>query len=194
MRKHWLFYFVFVLVLLTNASVFAVSHNYELNAQRTEILFDGKSTLHAFHGFTHEATASTGVDVEALEVEVPFLIQVPVSSLDTQNKKRDKAMRRMFQAEAYPHIIFKVETIKVKEKKEFETLVCEVTGKLNIRSIEQPIQFLTGIKLKGNQIHAQGSFKINIKDFKLKPPSVLGVIRVSKEIVVHFESLWKVEE
>jgi len=182
---------VLVFLLLWHGSVLAAPSVYVLDEEKSSVEFYADSTLHAFDGKARRVEGEVWCDVQAQEVKVPILIEVPVLSLDTDNKRRDKKMRQMFDEKQFPTISFQADNIKMLSGNIADSLFCQVEGILKIKGAQKQVSFEVLFSTEGNRILASGAIPININDFGLKPASVLGIIKVDKEVRIEFKTTWR---
>jgi len=171
----------------------------ELSGQgQATIRFDCKSTLHGFTGhvtcepFTwHILTdPNTGSPVVRGEVEVM------ADKMDTKNKGRDKKMHAMFQSKKFPRIHAAVVDANLAA---FMPVQRTVSSDKSPREIPGTLPVLLKIRNKQKKVVAQISHvhidpneitftldsELSLKSFGLKPPNVLGIIRVGDKIKIH---------
>ncbi len=151
------------------------------------VQFFGSSTLHDFEGTGRCAPFSIGIGPDHKVDDIR--IAVPVAGMETGNKRRDKKMREMFEADRYPDITGHL------AGNSLETLV----GRLHrAAGTEADFPFELIIRDHARQVRAKVtelvddashlaftlSFPVSLKDYQLKPPSVLGFIRVADQVRV----------
>ena len=118
--------------------------------------------------------------------------KIEVSSVDTQNKKRDDHLRtdEFFAAEKFPSITFVTKEIKNLEGSKF-TAVGDLTMHGVTKSVELAAEFTGAAKDPwGNERAAfAAETKVNRKDFGLQWSKVLetGALVVGEEVVVSVE-------
>lgn len=163
--------FGFILFLIVPSAVLAGDYQGECT-----VSFHGSSTLHDFHGrgacqpFT--ATRTDGV------VDISR-ITVAVAGLDTDNSKRDKKMREMFDEKKYPVITAGSGPLALKDARS------KVAFRLKIKDIEKPVTAtVTNFTETDAGITADVAFTLSLAEYHLKPPSVLGMIRVDDKVSV----------
>ena len=116
-------------------------------------------------------------------------VDVPVTGMDTRNTTRDGKMREMFLAERFPRIHaatrdvdverLRVELGKGREGKAPLDLL------LRIRDVERKIRATaSNLKETGDRVTFDLEFPVSLGEFDLKPPSVLGIIRVGDKVSV----------
>lgn len=184
MLRPVLFCFACLLFLTSPASAF------DLDGSCT-IGFAGDSTLHGFsgtgrcepfrltiHGDSPPRTLTAGQ------------IEVKVSDLDTDNSARDKTMRGMFDAEAYPLILARFNTLdpdlllQAWQKNQQQPLPFE----LQIRQITQPVKAqVKRLTVAGDELSFTFEFDLSLQSFQLEPPSVLGIIKVADRVQVQID-------
>ena len=147
-----------------------------------EITFKGTSTLHDFEGSVQAAPfqATFSEDKKAEELRVSASTSVAILEMDTQNKKRDKKMFKMFKSKTYPLITGSMENALIPM-----TGSGEATLLLKIHGVEKEIPVtLSDFTHDDQTAQCKMSFSISLKAFGLTPPSVMGLIRVGDNVQV----------
>ena len=113
--------------------------------------------------------------------------------MNTDNDSRDKKMWAMFDSEIFPEI--RGQLVGLDPEKAFEQLesgefaVENLEIDLQIRGITQRVKAKTrAVKASPEQIGLVIEFPLSLASFELKPPSVLGMIRVADEVRVEVET------
>lgn len=150
------------------------------------VLFQGTSTLHDFEGKGRCQPFSVS-ETDGL-MTIPEL-NVAVAGMDTDNAKRDKKMLGMFEADKYPLITGRTGPVEInslrKTLQEDSGNTPEVLFNLKIRDIEKPVTaVLKNIVETDSTISADLVFSLLLPDYQLKPPSVLGIIKVGEIVDV----------
>lgn len=162
-----------------------------------QINFSGTSTLHDFSG-----TASCEPFVVALDSQQPAglrlvgeTVEVAVADMDTDNNKRDKKMRAMFEADRFPFISGRIEALSPQV---IERLAAAARGNVNtqikthlkIRDTDLPqTARVSKILEDESQLELELEFELSLKAYQLKPPSFLGLIRVGDRVKVKIHLL-----
>lgn len=173
-----------IILLLFFAFPFtALAADYQGNCS---IVFQGSSTLHDFEG---KASCQPFIISENAGVMTVPELRVAVSEMDTDNSRRDKKMREMFNSETYPLIVGSTGPVVLGAIRtaldESIDSTSEIVFQLKIRDIEKPVTaVLKNVMDTGSAIVADLSFSLFLPDYQLKPPSVLGLIRVGKTVDV----------
>jgi len=156
-----------------------------------QVSFAGKSTLHDFVGkVSSERFVVSVANLEnPTQARASAAIKVKAAKMDTDDKKRDQAMRKALEAEAHP-------TIRVL----VENLVPEQTKPKLGGAVPQPTVIPFVLQIKGKKLEVLGTvsdwsyasdritytvrFPVSLKQAEVKPPSVLGILKVDDRIDV----------
>lgn len=174
---HMRYLVTFILLLALYSNVFAADYRGDCS-----IVFHGDSTLHGFQGkascqpFT--VSNSSGV------LQIPR-ISVAVADLDTDNSKRDKKMREMFEEKKFPLITGSAGPVALYDIRAAHKGGdgAKVSVKLKIRDIEKPVSAqVTNLVETDARLTADLAFTLSLAEYQLRPPSVLGMIRVDDKV------------
>jgi len=156
-----------------------------------KVAFAGKSTLHDFDGtVSAEPFTVTITNFEnPASADASAEVLVKASKMDTGNKKRDVEMRKSLDLDTYPEI-----SVSVKN------LTAEKTNPRTSGAAPEPTVIPFTLKLKGKTHQLTGkvsdwsyaddritctvSFPISLSEAGIKPPSVLGLVKVKDGIAV----------
>ncbi|MFC1778908.1 YceI family protein [Thermodesulfobacteriota bacterium] len=174
--------FIFFTLFLLLPSI-SLATDYQGNCT---VAFEGSSTLHNFNGKGRcepfIASENAGI------INVPELT-VAVADMDTDNSSRDNKMHKMFEAEKYPLITgmsgpVSLSTIRKTLEENIDSTQ-PLFFQLKVRDIEKPVTaILQNIVETEDKLTADLAFTLSLADYKLKAPSVLGIIRVGDTIKV----------
>ncbi len=171
----------FAILLILPVSALAI--DYQGNCS---VVFQGSSTLHDFNGTGSCQPFSISENAGIMTISE---LNVAISGLDTDNAKRDKQMRKMFDVDAFPLIKGSIGPVSLgdihKSLDESEDSAVEVVFQLKIRDIEKPVTAsLQNIVETESKITADLVFTLSLADYQLKPPSVFFIIRVGDSVKV----------
>lgn len=168
---------------------------FKLTAERSSVHFDAKSTLHPFAGDTRTLSGEMIWDAAEGRIEQGAVIRVPVQSIVTGEAKRDREMRKMFAASEFPDIEFravKVTPLPPQTGASAPSGRYRLEGTLKIRRVERTVAFETSVTpAPSGELKISGEALVRTDWFELKPPSVMGLVRVLPEVKVRFESVWE---
>jgi len=147
-----------------------------------KITFKGTSTLHDFEGTATSAPfdATFSEEGKTGQLYVSASTSVVILKMDTQNKKRDKKMFKMFETQTYALITGSLEKAPVPTAGSGEATLL-----LKIHGVEKEIiATLSDFTHDDKTAQCKMTFTISLKAFGLKPPSVIGLIRVGDTVQV----------
>ena len=155
------------------------------------VSFTGESTLHDFAGTVSAKPFSvsvSGIDDPA-KAKISVTVVVNAAAMNTDNKKRDVEMHKCMDVATYPEIVVELKDLPVSS-----------TDPVMEGAMPKPtvIPFKMSLKGKTHELTAKVSdwsfqgdgvdctvtFPVSLKASAIKPPSVLGVVKVKDEIQV----------
>ena len=156
-----------------------------------DVAFLVTATLHDVSGSARclPFAAVLARDTAGRQILPTVEVEVPVASMDTRNKSRDGKMREMFLSERFPRIHAAAHDVDV------ERLRGEIgkgrDGKapldllLRIRDVERKVRATaSNLKESGERVTFDLDFPVSLREFDLKAPSVLGIVRVGDAVSV----------
>lgn len=133
--------------------------------------FSGDSTLHGFHG-TGSVLRVERSDSGQVEVDVA------AASLCTGNSARDANLRRLLETDAHPIIHGRLDSPPADEAR------ADIL--LRLRDVERPVEArIQPVAMPDGARALDVRFTVSLAAFALKPPSVLGLVRVRDAVDVH---------
>jgi hypothetical protein len=143
------------------------------------IRFSATSTLHDFGG---EITAQSFL---LTMVSNRWLAETDVlsGSMATAHEARDRKMHEMFNTNDHPRIHGKA-TFALAPAEGPTNAVLSL--KIRDQQHDLPVRISNWVQTETN-IHFHAAWQVSLKQFKLKPPSVIGVIRVGDRVTVNAE-------
>lgn len=153
--------------------------------------FTGESTLHDFEGdvAAEPFTVKIAGMADPATATASSSVVVKAAAMDTGNEKRDIEMHKCMDVTTYPEIVVDIDQLPVADTKPekdgamprptiipFQMTVMgkahEVTGKVSDWSYSD------------EEVAFSVSFPVSLKECGIKPPGVLGVVKVKDEILV----------
>ena len=156
-----------------------------------DVAFLITSTLHDVPGSARclPFAAVLARDAAGRQVIPSVEVEVPVAGMDTRNKSRDGQMREMFRSERFPRIHAAARDVDVDRLR--EEMGKDSEGKapldllLRIRDVERTVRATaSNLKESDERVTVAIEFPVSLKEFDLKAPSVLGIIRVGDKVSV----------
>jgi polyisoprenoid-binding protein YceI len=151
-------------------------------AATADIQFKGSSTLHSFEGKvkTKPFTLAFISETTNSPMRVSGTASFNVLEMSTDNGKRDKKMRKMLDQEQFPTITGTLTNAELPT-----TGSSSATLHLRIRDIEQDVPVtLMYLERAGDLVTFNVIFPVSLKEFGLKAPSVVGLIRVADTVEI----------
>ncbi|GIV61445.1 MAG: hypothetical protein KatS3mg044_0311 [Rhodothermaceae bacterium] len=184
-------YTILLVVSLIGLGQGAVAQTYTF-APESKLWIEGTSTL---HDWTCEATALTGTlqvpeGAEHLAAGVVASeVVVPVEGIDCHKGKMNDNLRKALRASEHPEVRYVLDRAQVVPGEAEGTVVLEVEGRLTVAGVEQPMPLrVTAEALAGGAFRLTGTTTFSMKQFDVKPPSVmLGTIKTGEDVTVRFE-------
>ena len=158
-------------------------------SSRIEIFFE--STLHDVQGQATGLSGKVEFDPATGSVQTMPAVVIEVKSLTTFHQSRDRAMYEMFQIETFPEIRWEAEKMECPPVHEQGPVVCRAAGPLTIRDVIRTVSFdVMMTKIAEGKFKASAAVELSLKSFQLKPPSILGIIRVDDTVHLRVDSIW----
>jgi polyisoprenoid-binding protein YceI len=152
----------------------------------SKVWIEGGSTVRSYKCTAKaiEATVSTGAEgpVAALATLVSTAnVAISTAALECGNGTMNEHMRKALKQPEFPTISFKLESYDVEPSG-------MLTGKLSMAGQDRAIQFPATFTDDGNAIRVQGNKAINMKEWGIKPPSLMmGTMKVKEMVTIHFD-------
>ena len=160
---------------------------YTFDSERSCIWVSGRSSLHPINtetrGITGWFEAAARAD-GSLDLEQPISgeLQLEVSRLTSGNQLYDHELQRRIDARRYPNIQGRVTRLAADGKPPRYLVTGDIAFHGKTRSFEHGME----IRLGEEEVSLTGEYVIDIRQFGMKPPSML-MIRVYPEIEVRIE-------
>ncbi|MBF0478887.1 MAG: YceI family protein [Candidatus Omnitrophica bacterium] len=178
-----------LILVLSSPIVYAAPVNYLITPNKTELIFLGTSTLHAFHG-----------DCKSFKGELQFTekpqsapdisgrVVVDVNMMTTGNKTMDLKMFQMLQNDQFPIIVYEIQKfIPTTKTLTEESIPGKLIGQLTIRKITLPIECEVVVrKTVRGEYDLEGKSKLSLIEFQMKPPTVLKILNVHDPVGIIF--------
>jgi polyisoprenoid-binding protein YceI len=138
--------------------------------------------MHEWTGVSKEAISIILTD-DKKEVITKVVVSVKIASFDSKNANRDSHVIEATEGLLYPTITFSSDTIIQKGD------MLEVAGKLTFHGVVQLVSFSADKKKSKNKIEITGSFPLKMTQFKIEPPSLMG-IATTDEFKISFDMFY----
>ena len=140
--------------------------------------------LHDWEGTSKDVKAVVVIDNNTKEIQ-QTAIAVKVSTFDSHNANRDSHMMEATDAIKYPNVTFTSTSFQKDQGQ--ETVTGDLTFHGITHSITVPIEEKTA---KNGEIEVTGKFAVKMTDYKIDPPSLLGMA-ADDNIKLNFDIFFK---
>ena len=118
-------------------------------------------------------------------------LSVPVATMDCNNGTMNEHMKDALKAGDHPVIDFALESYALLNAG--DSVAITLHGTLTVGGTTKPVTIAAEAKdVGGGVLHVAGEYALHMKEFDLKPPSLmLGTMKVAEAVTVHFDLLLK---
>lgn len=157
---------------------------------------DGTSTVRSFSCEATSFSAQIEADDEAVRAVLGGVkavqaaqVTVPANALDCKNGKMNEHMRKALKSAEHPDVSFRLTSYDLAQVG--DSVRATLAGSLTMGGVEKPIIFDVDVtEGDSGALQVRGAVDVNMKDFGLKPPSLmLGTMKVREVVKVRFELL-----
>lgn len=147
--------------------------------QLSSIGYEMNHPMHTFNAESKDFTSVILADRDKKAIE-QVAVSAKISSFDSHNANRDSHAMESTEALKYPNITFSGKPVSDDNGK------LSVKGILTFHNVSHPISFDAERKDANGKIEVTGGFTINMTDYGIKPPALMG-IPTSPDIKVSFD-------
>jgi polyisoprenoid-binding protein YceI len=152
----------------------------------SKVWVEGTSTVKSYKCVAKSIDATVQTGPEGSVSNLASLVSkanvtIKTAELDCANGTMNEHMRKALKQTEQPTIEFTLESYTLDPSG-------TLTGKLQIAGQEKPIQFPVTITDDGTSVRVQGSKAINMKEWGVKPPSLMmGTMKVKEMVTINFD-------
>jgi hypothetical protein len=163
----------------------AVATQGAMAASRT----DGSSVTVLARGFAGLRIEGRSADVFVEQDSSALTFRIPIASIATGIELRDRHMRDLLEAGKFPAAVLRLPREELKYPTEQKPVEGSVRGELTLHGLSRTVEVKYRAELVGGRTRARGALQIDMREFRLRAPSYLGVtvapeVRVDVEIEV----------
>ena len=183
MKSKFVILFLFAVSFAFGQGNFRVSNYY--------LVIKGTSNLHNWESKVNEVRANGAMTVDAgvLKAIQSLYVEIPVKTIkSTKGSIMDNKTYDALKADSYPNISFKLEKVNGLSKNG-DNYDINASGTLTIAGASSRIDMYVRGKVGADgSITFNGSKKIKMTDFKIKPPTALmGTLTTGDEVEIAFQ-------
>ena len=172
-----------VLVAVVVRAAHAEVTRYRIVPDRSKVAYVTGTQLGEFRGDTGAVRGEVRFD-PATPPRADVAITVQVTELRSDNAARDRHLRdKVLEVERFPTITLTAREFKPAPAANGARGEGVLVGVLALHGVERPVRVPLRYTVDSGQLQAQARFTIDITDFGLVPPSLLG-LTVRKQVVV----------
>jgi polyisoprenoid-binding protein YceI len=169
-----------ILALSTYSLWLAAQEKKKIEADK-KVSYIEYAMKHPMHDWEAKSVANKCIIVyndKTSAIEAAAVI-APVKSFDSGNSNRDSHALEVLEALKFPNISFSANNIVENNGQ----LI--IKGNLSFHGVTKPIEFKAKKTLLGKNLKIEGKFDINMKDYGVDPPGLMGV-RTDEKIALNF--------
>jgi polyisoprenoid-binding protein YceI len=177
---------IFLLSILVLLASFSVVGQAAYSLKEKKVTVSGSSTLHDWTSDVQACTFKGTFLVANNQLERIDAAEFSLKVTDiksTKGKIMDNKTYEAFDFEKNPNITYKLTTATLTGQN------IKASGQLTMAGASRAIDLLAAAKVLPNgDMKITGSYKINMKDYKMTPPTaMMGTIKVGEEVTVNFD-------
>jgi polyisoprenoid-binding protein YceI len=147
------------------------------------IVYSMKHPLHEWKGESKDVTSIILTD-EARTIIYQVAVSAKVSSFDSKNANRDSHMMEVTEAIKFPNVTYVSNSVNI-EGTDFTS-----SGNITFHGISQPVAIKGKLTKDGNKLTFTGNFNLKISQFKVDPPSLMG-IKIDDDFNLEFNVVYQ---
>ena|GEM_PF-415617 len=153
--------------------------------------FDGYATPGPWSAWTDSVAGylTGGASIE----EVRGWVEFPAATLDSDNGRRDRDMRKSLETDKYPMIRFDV--LGVREEEAFgDSSRVLLQGTFDLHGVRREVALEAMVGFEGSKIRLRTDFPLNLEDYDIGGLSkMLGILKMNKMITVHVDVVFETD-
>lgn len=151
--------------------------------------FDGYATPGPWSAWTDSVSGyvTGGANVE----EVRGWVEFPAATLDSDNGRRDKDMRKSLETDKYPVIRFDLTGVREEEAFGDSSRVL-LQGTFDLHGVQREVTMEAMVGFEGSRIRLWTDFPLNLEDYDIGGLSkMMGMLKMNKKITVHVDVVFE---
>ncbi|MCX6060915.1 MAG: YceI family protein [Campylobacterales bacterium] len=167
-------------VLALVASMYAGNLSFESGVIKAHTEMVADSTIDPF---TKKATSH--LVMEANPSTLKGSIEISMSDLYSDNKKRDEHMQETVESSLFPKAVFEVKDVVAKSGDNYT-----LKGTMSLHGVTKPMSFDGSIVNEGNKVRIKATSSMKMSEFGITPPSMM-FMKVRDQIDLNVDVLLK---
>lgn len=150
---------VSIAALLLVSSVYAGNLSFEAGTIKAHTEVFGDSTIDPI-----SKKATSHLSMDGSPASLKGSIEVSMSDLFSDNKKRDEHMQEALESVSFPKAVFDIKEVSAKGGDAYT-----LKGTMNLHGVNRVISFDGTINEEGNKVHIKASSSLKMSDYGIKP-------------------------
>ncbi|QJW88186.1 YceI family protein [Spirosoma taeanense] len=186
MKKYPLLYGYVVATLLLCAFA-APQAKRKLMADKTQstVVYSAKHPLHQWEGISRDVNCAVLYNDETKQPE-SVAVSVKVASFDSDNNNRDSHALEVLDGLKYPNVTFVSSDVKAGDNG-----ALTARGNLTFHGVTKPVTLQAVRKEAGGKMILTGEFPINISDYNVERPSLMG-LKIEDQMTLRFKAVFTI--
>ncbi len=165
------------------------------------MIIEGTSTIHDWECDVEDIQADVTFDESVMEADAKqnpvtnLSLTIPVNSIESGKGGMNKKIYGALKDDKHPNITFELKNAEIEQSSTQATNGQEpsfqlmATGMLTIAGTTNEVSFPVKTYVQdGNTYKFTGNYELNMKDYKVDPPSaVFGTIKSGEKVTISFE-------
>ncbi len=171
------------------------AQSYNLNNEASNLIIEGTSNIHdwTIKAKNKEGILITDFDNGQLKGIEKLEFTVKAKSLMSGKSGMDKNTYAALNTDVYKDITYKLKKVNEINQISGDDFEVKTTGSLMIAGTTKDINLNFKLKNSNNELVLTGEHKINMTNFGVEAPTAMfGTIKTGKDVVVKFESYFKI--
>jgi polyisoprenoid-binding protein YceI len=158
-----------LIALFLGLSLYA-QNKVKVNCVKEEsvITYAMKHPLHEWTGESKEINSIILTD-DARTTIYQVAVSAKVASFDSKNANRDSHMMEATEAIKFPNVTYVSNSVNI-DGSDFSSM-----GTITFHGISQPVAMKGKLVREGNKLTFTGNFSVKLTQFKVDPPSLMGI-------------------
>lgn len=162
-----------------------------LQVVNKQVIVEGTSTLHDWTTEAQEIKASGNIVMEGsmLKDVKNFMVTIPVEKLEsTKGNKMNRNTHKALKSDEHPNITFKLSEMASIQSAGNNVYNIKAKGQLTIAGQSKNVTLDARAEVEsGGAVCFSGTYKLNMKDYGVEPPSfMLGAMSTGEEVTISY--------
>ncbi len=146
-----------------------------IDSDASVIHYDGEALFHDWRGSSRDLMGRIVVRWDSLPTVSTVRLSIPVGTFDSGNGMRDDKMRDVTKASEHPDVTFVADRVVLLVwQPDGSRGTWRLTGTLTLAGTTQSMTTDANVTWNGETLIATGTFAVNLDDFGVDRPSLLG--------------------